>query len=164
LEAIIRKNPDPQCAARFPRAPGFRLIISLGTGLSRIDCRVRDLSSPTLEINGTIRRESGFGLENRALLMQDDQARNRRKLATECLIAARQSTDPDLCAVFLGMAQKWLDPANGDFDPSHPDDLDRAIYRQIIRANLGRELQSRFGISRDLPQQMMTLLIRLDAD
>ena len=84
--------------------------------------------------------------------MLDDRTRDRRKLAAGCLIAAHEIADPNLRAVLLGMAQRWLDLANGDYDPTDPDDLDMAVYRQVILAKLGQELQAQFALPHELPQ------------
>jgi hypothetical protein len=94
--------------------------------------------------------------------MLDDRTRDRRKLAAECLITAQEITDPNLRAVLLGMAQRWLDLANGDYDPTARDDLDVAVYRQVILAQLGQELQAQFALPHELPQQLIALLMQLD--
>jgi hypothetical protein len=73
--------------------------------------------------------------------MPDDRTRDRRKLAAGCLIAAHEIADPNLRAVLLGMAQRWLDLANGDYDPANPDDLDLAVYRQVSLANSVRSFK-----------------------
>ena len=73
----------------------------------------------------------------------------RRKLAAEFLARACQlqclaRADPNLRAVFVGIAQTWLDRANRIYDPTDPDCLDRAAYQQVIRTKLGRALQAEF--------------------
>ena len=96
------------------------------------------------------------------LAMPDDRSRDRRVLAAQCLMAAHQSADAALRAALLGMAQRWLDLANDEYNPVRPNDLDAAIYWQIIQIKLGRELQSLFKVSRELPVQMMALLTQLE--
>jgi len=96
------------------------------------------------------------------LVMPTDRSSDRRVLAAQCLTAAHQSADAALRATLLGMAQRWLDLANGEYDPAGPNDWDPAIYRQIILLKLGRELQGLFKPSRDLPEQMTALLTQLE--
>jgi hypothetical protein len=95
------------------------------------------------------------------LAMPDDRSRDRRVLAAQCLTAAHQSVDAALRAALLGMAQRWLDLANDEYDPAAPDALQAAITAQIIQVKLGQKLRAQFDLPRDLPQSMIALLTQL---
>jgi hypothetical protein len=56
--------------------------------------------------------------------MSDDRSRERRQLAAERLIFAKQMTDWKIRASVLGMTQRWLDLS----EPSEPAALDRALH------------------------------------
>ena len=46
--------------------------------------------------------------------MSDDRSRERRRLAAESLALAKDTSDTDVRAFLLAMAQKWLDLAEQD--------------------------------------------------
>ena len=55
--------------------------------------------------------------------MSGDRSRERRQLAAERLIFAKQMTDWKIRASVLGMTQRWLDLS----EPPEPDALDKAL-------------------------------------
>jgi hypothetical protein len=90
--------------------------------------------------------------------MSADRSRERRQLAGERLIFAKQMTDWKIRACVLGMTQRGLDLA----DPSEPDALDKALRLRAIQTKIGKELRSRFEIPKELPHQLLTLLMQLN--
>jgi len=96
----------------------------------------------------------------RALLigMTDDQSRERRQLAAERLKQAAQTSDPNIRASVLAMAQKWLDRA----ELSEDEALDKTFRLQAIQTRIGREFRRRLGLPRYLPQRILTLVMKLN--
>ena len=88
-----------------------------------------------------------------------DRARERRKLAAECLSTACQTPNASLRAILVGIAQRWLDQ---EYNPADPDYGDRAVHQQVIRTRLGRARQVEFKLDREIPEPMSALLMELD--
>jgi hypothetical protein len=77
---------------------------------------------------------------------------------------AQQTSDLKLRASLLTMAQRWLALANAEFNPAEPDLWDKTFYHFKIQSKIGRELQSHFELPRQLPHQVSTLLMQIDAN
>jgi hypothetical protein len=92
--------------------------------------------------------------------MSVDRSRERRPLAAERLVFAKQMTDWKIRASVLGMTQRWLDLA----DPPEPDALDKALRLHAIQTEIGEALRSRYEIPKQLPHQLLTLLMQLNAE
>jgi hypothetical protein len=54
------------------------------------------------------------------------------------------------------------DFANGDSKSSQPDIWKENHYRGVIRATIGQELGSRYGLPQQLPHRILTLLMQLN--
>jgi hypothetical protein len=91
--------------------------------------------------------------------MSGDRSRERRRLASERLIFAKQMDDWRIRASVLGMTQRWLDLAQ----PGEPVALDKALRLHAIQANIGRELRGQFDLPRQMPHRILTLLIQIGA-
>ena len=89
--------------------------------------------------------------------MSADRSRERRQLAGERLIFAKQMTDWKVRACVLGMTQRWLDLAA----PPEPDALDKALRLQDIQTQIGRELRTQYELPQELPHRILTLLMQL---
>jgi hypothetical protein len=91
--------------------------------------------------------------------MSGDRSRERRQLAAERLIFAKQMADWRTRASVLGMAQRWLDLAE-----FHDDDaLDKALRLRAIQTKIGQELRAQYELPKELPHQLLTLLMQLNA-
>ena len=62
--------------------------------------------------------------------MASDRSREARRLASECLALARQTSDPLARTSRLDMAQKWIDVA----ELSEHDPWNDALRRRVIQA------------------------------
>src|SRR5258708_1412241 len=92
--------------------------------------------------------------------MSDDRSRERRQLAAERLIFAKQMADWKIRASVLGMTQRWLDLA----DPrEEPDGLEKVLRLRAIQTRIGRELRALYELPRELPQGILTLLMQINA-
>ena len=91
--------------------------------------------------------------------MSGDRSRERRRLAAERLIFAKQMDDWKIRASVLGMTQRWLDLAQ----PREPVAFDKALRLQAIQTNIGRELRAQFDLPREMPHRILTLLIQIGA-
>jgi hypothetical protein len=57
------------------------------------------------------------------------------------------------------MTQRWLDLAE-----LHDDDaLDKAVRFRAVQAKIGQELRAQYGLPRELPHRILTLLMQLNA-
>jgi hypothetical protein len=80
--------------------------------------------------------------------MSHDRSLERRQLATQRLIFARQMADWKIRASVLGMTQRWLDLA----EPcEEPDALYRALRLRAIQRNIGPELRAQLDLPRKMP-------------
>ena len=92
--------------------------------------------------------------------MSDDRSRERRQLAAERLIFAKQMTDWKIRASVLGMTQRWLDLS----EPAEPDVLDKALRLLAIQTKIGQELRAQYELPEELPHPLLTLLMQLNAE
>jgi hypothetical protein len=90
--------------------------------------------------------------------MSSDHSHERRQLAAERLIFARQMTDWRIRASVLGMTQRWLDLA----DPRDQNALDEALRLQAIQTEIGSRLRAHYQLPCDLPHELFTLLMQLN--
>jgi hypothetical protein len=93
-------------------------------------------------------------------VMAGDRSREMRRLASECLAAARQTSDPVIRISRLDMAQTWIDLA----ELSEHDPWNDALRRRAIQAAIGQKLRRLYGASPDLPHHMLTILMQLNSD
>ena len=91
--------------------------------------------------------------------MPGDRSRERRRLAAERLIFAKQMDDWRIRASVLGMTQRWLDLAQ----PREPVALDKALRLQAIQTNIRRELRAQFDLPQEMPHRILALLIQIGA-
>jgi hypothetical protein len=87
--------------------------------------------------------------------MSSDRSYERRQLAAERLIFAKQMADWRMRASILGMTQRWLDLA----EPSDPDAF---LRLQAIQTEIGRKLRAHYQLPCDLPHQLLALLMQLN--
>jgi hypothetical protein len=92
--------------------------------------------------------------------MSDDRSRERRQLAAQRLIFAKQMADWRIRASVLGMTQRWLDLAERR---EEPDTLAKALRLRAIQTQIGRELRAWYELPREVPRAILTLLIRINA-
>jgi hypothetical protein len=90
--------------------------------------------------------------------MSDDRSRERRRLAAECLALAKDTSDTDVRAFLLAMAQKWLDMAEQD----EHDNWDKVIRLRAIQTEIGRALRANYGLPWEVPHRILTLLMQLN--
>jgi hypothetical protein len=90
--------------------------------------------------------------------MSDDRSRERRRLAAECLALAKDTSDTDVRAFLLAMAQKWLDMAEQD----EHDNWDKVIRLRAIQTEIGRALRANYGLPREVPHRILALLMQLN--
>jgi hypothetical protein len=86
--------------------------------------------------------------------MPSDRSHERRQIAAERLIFAKQMTDWRIRASVLGMTQRWLDLAE-------PGDPDAFLRLQAIQTEIGRKLRVHYQLPCDLPHQLLALLMQL---
>jgi hypothetical protein len=91
--------------------------------------------------------------------MCGDRSRERRRLAAERLIFAKQMNDWRMRASVLGNDAEWLDLAQ----PREQVALDKALRLRAIQTNIGRELRAQFDLPREMPHRILTLLIQIGA-
>ena len=91
--------------------------------------------------------------------MPGDRSREHRRLATECLTLARQTSDAKIRASLLEMAQRWLTLA----ELAEQDAYTLSLRRRAIRAAIGEELKTLYRVSRCIPPHVLALLAQLNA-
>src|SRR5258708_4957997 len=91
--------------------------------------------------------------------MSGDRSRARRRLAAECLAMAKQASDANNRAFLVEMAWKWLDLAELD----EWDNWQKALRLRAIQTEIGEGLRSSYEIPKELPDQLLTLLMQLNA-
>ena len=92
--------------------------------------------------------------------MAGDRSREMRRLASEYLASARQTTDPLVRISRLDMAQRWIDLAElSEHDPWNDND---ALRLRAIQAAIGQQLRNVYDTSPDLPHHMLTILMQLN--
>jgi hypothetical protein len=96
--------------------------------------------------------------------MSSDRSHERRQLAAERLIFAKQMTDWSMRASVLGMTQRWLDLAEPRDQDALDDQyaLDKALRLQTIQADIGRRLRAHYQLPCCVPHQLLTLLMQLN--
>jgi hypothetical protein len=92
--------------------------------------------------------------------MCDDRSRERRQLAAQRLIFAKQMADWRIRASVLGMTQRWLDLAE---PREEPDGLDKALRLRAIQTKIGREFRAQYQLPQELPHGILTLLLQINA-
>jgi hypothetical protein len=92
--------------------------------------------------------------------MSGDRSREHRRLAAECLAMARQTSDTQIRAYLVDMAQRWLDLDElAEHDPQN-----KYLRRRAIQAAIGEGLKSLYGLSYSLPPHFLALLAQLNAE
>jgi hypothetical protein len=92
--------------------------------------------------------------------MAGDRSQEMRRMASECLALARQTSDPLVRFPRLELAQKWIELA----ELSEHDAWNDALRRRAIQAAIGLKLRDFYEASPDLPHYMLTILMQLNAD
>jgi hypothetical protein len=92
--------------------------------------------------------------------MAGERSSEMRRLASECLASARQTSDTLVRASRLDMAQKWIDLA----ELSENDPWNDALRQRVIQAAIGRKLRDLCKTSLDVPHHMLTILMQLNAN
>ena len=92
--------------------------------------------------------------------MYDDRSRERKQLAAQRLIFAKQMADWKIRASVLGMTQRWLDLAERR---EEPDAFDKALRLRAIQTQIGRELRAQYQLPQELPHGILTLLMQINA-
>jgi hypothetical protein len=91
--------------------------------------------------------------------MSGDRSRERRQLAVDRLIFAKQMADWKTRASVLGMTQRWLDLA----ELREPYALDKVLFLRSIQMKVGQELRVQYELPQELPHGILTLLMQLNA-
>jgi hypothetical protein len=89
--------------------------------------------------------------------MSGDRSQERRRLAAECLAAAKQTSDARPRASLLEMAQRWLDLA----ELCEHDAWNQPLRLRALQAAIGKELHVHYELPQQLPHRMLTLLMQL---
>jgi hypothetical protein len=90
--------------------------------------------------------------------MAGDRSRELRRLAAECLILARQTSDLGVRASLLEMAQKRIDLA----ELSEHEAWNEVLRLRSLQAAIGEKLRVQYELPRELPHCMLTLLMQLN--
>jgi hypothetical protein len=90
--------------------------------------------------------------------MSGDRSRERRQLAVDRLIFAKQMADWKTRASVLGMTQRWLDLA----ELREPYALDKVLFLRSIQMKVGQELREHYELPQELPHGILTLLMQLN--
>jgi hypothetical protein len=90
--------------------------------------------------------------------MAGDRSRELRRLAAECLILARQTSDSPVRMSLLEMAQKRLDLA----ELSEHDAWNEALRLRALQATIGKEFRARYELPQGMTHQILALLIQLN--
>jgi hypothetical protein len=91
--------------------------------------------------------------------MSGDRSRELRRMAAECLAAARQTFDAGVRASLVEMAQRWLDLAERS---EHSGCLEAPPLRAFV-ATVGQELRTIYKLPENIPHRLLALLMQLDA-
>jgi hypothetical protein len=87
--------------------------------------------------------------------MTGDRSQGYRRYAAECLTLAQRATDDRVRASLLAMSERWLELARRREQS--------ASGGHVIRAAIGRELNTLWQVSHCLPPHMLALLAELTA-
>ena len=90
--------------------------------------------------------------------MAGDRSRELRRLAAECLTLAQQTSDLQVRASLLEMAQKRI----GLAELSEHDSWNEALRLRALQAAIGEELRVQCELPRELPHRILTLLMQLN--
>ena len=90
--------------------------------------------------------------------MAGDRSRELRRLASECLTLARQTSDLGVRASLLEMAQKRIDLA----ELSEHDAWNEALRLRALQAAIGEKLRAQYELPRGLPHRILTFLMQLN--
>jgi hypothetical protein len=90
--------------------------------------------------------------------MSGDRSRERRQLAAECLAAAKKTSDVQVRASLVEMAQKWLDLA----ERCEHDAWNTNLRLRALQAAIGEELRAQYELPQELPHRILTLLMQLN--
>ena len=85
--------------------------------------------------------------------------RERRQRASECLAMAKQASDANIRASLVEMAWEWLDLAELD----EWDNWEKALRLRAVQTKIGQELRAQYELPEELPHQLLTLLMQLNA-
>ena len=85
----------------------------------------------------------------------------QRRLAAEFMATARLITDSNIRASILALAEKWLDLAKRG--SGQPEALDRAACLRDLQITIGQQLRAQYELPQELPHQLLTLLMQLNA-
>jgi hypothetical protein len=105
---------------------------------------------------------------NIARLMSDRTAADHLRFeAAENIgraVALEARSDPPISNSSATVERRGQLPdfANGDSKSSQPDIWKENHYRGVIRATIGQELGSRYGLPQQLPHRIFTLLMQLN--
>ena len=91
--------------------------------------------------------------------MSVDRSRERRQRASECLAMAKQASDANIRASLVEMAWEWLDLAELD----EWDNWEKALRLRAVQTKIGQELRAQYELPKELPHQLLTLLMQLNA-
>jgi hypothetical protein len=89
--------------------------------------------------------------------MAGDRSRELRRFAAECLTLARQTSDLQVRAALLEIAQKRIDLA----EVSEHDAWNEALCLRAFQAAIGEQLRAQYELPRELPHRILTLLMQL---
>jgi hypothetical protein len=90
--------------------------------------------------------------------MVGDRSRELRRFAAECLTLARHTSDLQVRASLLEIAQKRVDLA----ELSEHDPWNEALRLRALQAAIGEKLRVQFELPRELPHRILTLLMQLN--
>ena len=90
--------------------------------------------------------------------MPRDRSQEFRHLATEWLTLARQASEAQERASLLFIAQKWLELA----ERAERQSYTVSLRRRAIQMAIGKKLKNIYGVSPDVPPDLLAVLARLD--
>jgi hypothetical protein len=91
--------------------------------------------------------------------MSGDRSRELRRMAAECLAAARQTFDAGVRASLVDIAQKWIDLA----ERSEHGGWNEGLRVRALAAAIGQELRTIYKLPENIPHRLLALLMQLDA-
>jgi trans-aconitate methyltransferase len=75
--------------------------------------------------------------------MPEHPSHRRRELAAQCLTFAEQTSDLNVRAKLVAMAQKWLDLADDEFGSHELDAWNKTFYHRAIQTKIGQTFRAR---------------------
>jgi hypothetical protein len=152
-QAKERRSGEPDSRRPTHSGPKRDRITTLGALIS-VSCK----------IPGTFDHRINYTGAGDRVAMSGDRSRERRRLAAECLAAAKQTSDARARGSLLEMAQRWLNLA----EVCEHDAWNEALRLRALQAAIGKELRVHYELPQQLPHEMLTLLMQLagqpDAD